>query len=273
MGGGPQRPPQPQRPDLARRPPTVQLPHPLPAANQMAGSGPRHPLMGPLYWACADLLSIAPELPIAGPKLPNATDLRRYLEAELAKMGEQARAGGVFPEDILEAQYALIALLDEQLARAHNWGGHSQWQTNPLQFARFGENTAGENFFRRMYALENQPHRIHVLQVYMLCMAAGFLGRYAIAGRDGGIAAVYDHVAMIVARAGGPDVLSPHGEATEARSFFRREEPIVRIGLGIFGTALLLFILFKVVLVFQVHHETQKMKDYSNTTAQVSRKP
>ncbi|MCL2778302.1 MAG: DotU family type IV/VI secretion system protein [Polyangiaceae bacterium] len=230
--------------------------------------------MAPMYWACSDVLDIAAALPAASKELLNASNLRGYFDLKLREMAECARAGGVVPEDIVNAQYALVALLDEQLARAGGRIGRPDWQTNPLQFAYFGENTAGENFFRRMYALESQPHRIHVLQIYWLCMAVGFRGRYAIAGAsDGNIAPVYNRVATIVARASGSDVLSPHGEATDARGFLRREKPLIRIGLGVFGLALVVFLIFKVVLVLQVRDATQRMHDYADTTAHLNIKP
>jgi len=245
-----------------------------PGAVPSSGPGPVHPLMAPMYWACVDVLSIASELPTAPANVLDASALRGYFDAELRKMAERARAGGVVPEDIVDAQYALIALLDEQIGRAHGWPGRPQWQANPLQLAYFGENTAGENFFRRMHVLESQPHRIHVLQIYLLCMAIGFQGRYGIPGGDGGnMAPIYNRVATIVAHASGPDVVSPHGEATDARGFFHREKPLIRIGLGVFGVSLLLFLAFKVILVLQVREATQRMHDYADTTSHPTARP
>jgi type VI secretion system protein ImpK len=223
-----------------------------------------------MYWACTEVLSIAAMIPNASQDKLNDAGRRNYYGSALQRMAERARAVGAVPEDIVDAQYALVALLDEQLARAHTKLGQPQWQAAPLQFAYFGENTAGENFFRRMNILESQPHRIHVLQIYFLCMTIGFLGRYGIQGAEGSIAPIYDRIATIMAHVSGSDVISPHGEATDARGFLHREKPLIRIGLGVFSIALVVFLTFKVVLVLQVREATQRMHAYANTTARLS---
>ena len=221
-----------------------------------------HPLMAPMYWACTDLLGMIPELASARGSLPMPSELRSAVERQLSTMGERARYAGIVPEDILEAQYAIVALIDELLARVQGWPGQAEWRTRPLQFTRFNENTAGENFFRRLAILEEQPHRAHVLQIYFLCMAVGFQGRHAVTGGDG-LAAIYDRVGMRVAQASGPDVISPRGEPNERRGMLQFEAPLVRLGLGFFGAALLVFIVLRVALSIQVREATRPMRDYA----------
>ena len=121
--------------------------------------------MAPMYWACAELLGTVSEIASARSSLPMAGELRANIEQQLSTMMERARSAGILTDDIIEAQYALVALIDEQLARAQGWPGQAEWRTKPLQLIRFNENTAGENFFRRLAMLEGQPHRVHVLQV------------------------------------------------------------------------------------------------------------
>ncbi len=220
--------------------------------------------MAPMYWACAELLGTVSEIASARSSLPMAGELRANIEQQLSTMMERARSAGILTDDIIEAQYALVALIDEQLARAQGWPGQAEWRTKPLQLIRFNENTAGENFFRRLAMLEGQPHRVHVMQVYVLCLAVGFQGRYAVMGGEG-LAAIYDRVASHVAQASGPDIPSPHGEPRDTRSIFKREAPIVRLGAGIFGGALLVFIILKVVLALQVRETTQRMHDYASS--------
>jgi type VI secretion system protein ImpK len=256
-GGGGTRPPL-QPPPAPRRP----------AFFGGAGSSARpaasaHPLMAPMYWACADLLGLVPELAAARGGLPMPSELRATLEQQLSTVMTRARDAGIVPEDVIEAQYALVALVDEFLARVHGWPGQVEWRTKPLQLVRFNENTAGENFFRRMTALEGQPHRVHVLQIYFLCMAVGFQGRYAVAGGEG-LAAIYERVGARVAQACGGDVISPHGDPRDDRGVLRLEMPIVRVGLGFFGFALLVFVVLRVVLGMQVRDTTRSMRDYTN---------
>jgi len=220
--------------------------------------------MAPMYWAATDLLDMIPSLVAARGALPTASDLRRTVEQQLSTMMDRARSAGIVPEDVADAQYAIIALVDELLASVQGWPGQAEWRTRPLQLIRFNENTAGENFFRRLSMLEGQPHRVHVMQIYFLCMAVGFRGRYAVTGGDG-LAPIYDRVGARIAQASGPDSISPHGEPREARSIFKFEAPLVRLGAGFFAIALLVFIVLRLVLSMQVRDATRPMQDYAST--------
>jgi type VI secretion system protein ImpK len=219
--------------------------------------------MAPMYWACTDLLGMIAELVSTSRELPAPDSLRSAVEQQLATMTERARSAGVLPEDIVEAQYALVALIDEQLARVQGWPGQAEWRTRPLQLIRFNENTAGENFYGRLSRLEGQPHRAHVLQIYFLCMAVGFQGRYAVA-RGEGLAPIYERVGARVAQASGPDAISPRGEPKEGRGILQIEAPLVRLGLGFFAAAILVFIVLRVVLGVQERDATRPMRDYAN---------
>lgn len=219
------------------------------------------PLMAPLFWASSELLGLIPELTRG--MLPPPQQLRHSLEGRLATMMERARSAGVVPEDIVDAQYALVAFIDEQLARANAWPGQSEWRMMPLQLVRFNENTAGETFFRRLALLESQPHRVHVMQIYFLCMALGFQGRFGVAGGQG-FSALYDRVGARVAEAAGPDVLSPHGEPQE-RGFLRLEAPLVRLGLAILAVAIVLFLLLKIVVSVQSRSTSQRLLHFAGT--------
>lgn len=221
--------------------------------------------MAPMYWACADLLNMVADLAAANGALPHPDELRGTVERQLSTMMERARSAGIVTEDIIDAQYAIVALIDEFLARVHGWGGQAEWRRKPLQLIRFNENTAGENFFRRLSVLEGQPHRIHVLQIYFLCMAVGFQGRYTFGGGDS-LLALYDRIGARVAEASGADVISPHGEPRDRRGLFQLEAPLVRVGLGFFCLALVLFIVMRLILSMQVRDATKPMQDFANTT-------
>ena len=223
-----------------------------------------HPLMAPLYWSCAELFGIASDVKGGHVPFASAVDLRNVVDRELATMMDRARSAGVTTDDILESQYALVALLDEVIVRAP-WAGQGEWRIKPLQLLRFNENTAGENFFRRLATLEGQPHRVHVLQIYYLCMAVGFQGRFAFTQGEG-LAATYDRVGSRVAEGCAPDVISPHGEPREKAALLKGEAPLVKIGLGFFGLALVLFVILRAVLGLEVRSAAKPMEEYSTTT-------
>jgi type IV/VI secretion system ImpK/VasF family protein len=240
---------------------------PPPGATRMYSQQPTaHPLAEPMYWASSDLLTLASQLAL-GAKPPSAPDLRRHLDQLFAGMHARGRAGGIAPEDLTEASYAIMALFDEILVQA-NWSGRAEWQASPLQFVHFHENTAGEGFFRRAEVLVRQPHRAHVTLVYFLCLALGFQGRYAVSG-PAGVAPAFEAIGAAVSRALPPtDVLSPAGAPPDApRSLLQREAPIVRVALGFFALALVLFLILRVVLSAQVSGVVQSMHDYSTAPA------
>ena len=251
------------------------------AAGARASS---HPLVEPMYLACADLLTLAAQLG-QGASPPPPSELRRHLQSLFAAMTAKARAWGVSPEDASDASFAIVALLDEILVQT-SWPGKLEWQSSPLQFVYFNENTAGESFFRRAHVLLGQPYRAHVLQIYFYCLALGFQGRYGMGGLGGvpvpgmpgahpsagggaGLAAAYDQIAAALSPHILPsETLSPHGEPPDAgRSFFQREAPIVKVSLGIFALAIVVFVVLRVSLTSQLAGATAPMREYAATPA------
>ena len=75
-----------------------------------------------------------------------------------------------------EARFALVALVDETAMNAE-WDGSAEWTRNPLQLEYFGDFTAGDVFFDRLLDLQKRDDS-GVLEVYYLCLCAGFRGRY-----------------------------------------------------------------------------------------------
>ncbi len=254
-------------PGRSQPPPTPMPPPPQPPRQPtrmatMVRPGAAHPLAEPMYWACADLLSLASQLAL-GATPPSATELRNHLGRLFGEMHARATGNGIAPEDAIDAAYALMALYDEILVSAR-WPGRMEWQTAPLQFVHFHENIAGENFFRRADVIMTQPHRAHVLLVYFLCLGLGFQGRYAVAG-GAGLSQIYEAMGAAVGHSLPPvEPLSPHGEPPDAvRSLLRREAPIVRLAIGCFVLALVLFGGLRLILSAQVSSATQPMHDYS----------
>ena len=185
-----------------------------------------------MYWAASDALSLGSQLGLAQ-ALPPVDELQRRISGMFDAMARRCRDVGIPQEDFDDARYAIAAFIDEQVVRTE-WPGRAQWLANPLQMVYFHENTAGEGFFTRMTALQSQPQRAHVLEVYFWCLELGFMGKYAVGAAEGGVAPVASNVGGEVARALPPsEVISPHGEPSEAgrrhprpaRAAHRRAQP------------------------------------------------
>ena len=74
------------------------------------------------------------------------------------------------------AQYAVVALVDETVMSS-TWPGAEQWRREPLQVHYYDNLLAGEQFFVRLDELRGDADA-DLLEVYFLCLCAGFQGRY-----------------------------------------------------------------------------------------------
>lgn len=202
-------------------------------------------LTGALFVAAADVVALGARLSTAT-ELAAPDVLKRRIRTLLEQFQTRAVEAGASDVDVADARYALVAFLDEQLLRSA-WSGRQQWMIEPLQYAEYGENTAGEGFFTRLEALSADRRRAHVLQIYYLCLCLGFQGKYAVRGAEG-LSAVTEQVAQQL----GPalalgEIPAPHGEPQRGRSARRgRELPLVAFGVACLICALGLFIALRV---------------------------
>lgn len=104
-----------------------------------------------------------------------AQQLANRLEEEISSAHLKAIRDGVMQSDFDNALFAITAWSDEKL-RAAQWSGASRWYRYLLQKKYFSTTTAGIEFFTR---LEQIPRsNLQVREVYALCMALNFAGKY-----------------------------------------------------------------------------------------------
>lgn len=206
-------------------------------------------MLDKMYWVCSDVLTLATQLSSAR-DLPSPDILQRRIDTLFEQMSGKARDAGIPDQDVADAKYALVAFIDEQIFRSP-WPGRNQWMGRPLQLVYYNENTAGEGFFQRLERLQMQPERRHVLEIYFHCLALGFQGKYAVRGGEG-LLGLTEHVGSQIGSAlPGSDVISPRGEAPETVRGLRQQAlPVVAVGLGFVGFALVIFIFLKALLWF-----------------------
>jgi type VI secretion system protein ImpK len=87
----------------------------------------------------------------------------------------QGRSVDFAPEDYDQARFAICAWIDEAVMNS-SWNDRSTWQREPLQLKFYQTTNAGELFFERLNVLA--AHQNDVREVYYLCLAMGFKGRY-----------------------------------------------------------------------------------------------
>ncbi|MBI4848462.1 MAG: DotU family type IV/VI secretion system protein [Nitrospirae bacterium] len=84
-------------------------------------------------------------------------------------------------EDFDQARFAICAWVDESIL-ASAWNQKGNWQREQLQRLYYNTTEAGEEVFERLNNLG--LHQREVREVYYLCLALGFKGRYSKQGDD-----------------------------------------------------------------------------------------
>ena len=114
------------------------------------------------------------------------SDLLRSRILEMLKSAEKEAIDAAIPvNDIKDSRFAIVAFLDESILGS-DWTGKASWVARPLQVQLYGQAVAGEEFFDRLQRIKADAHIRHdVLEVYYLCMALGFKGKYRIMGDAG----------------------------------------------------------------------------------------
>lgn len=100
----------------------------------------------------------------------------------LLTQSENCLNKGLFPQDDFDqARFAICAWVDEAMLGSA-WAHKGQWQRELLQRIYYNTAEAGEEFFERLNKVG--LHQRDVREVYYLCLALGFMGRYGHKGDE-----------------------------------------------------------------------------------------
>jgi len=200
-----------------------------------------------MYWVCSDVLSLILQLRNSR-DLPAPDILQRRVLGLFETMMQNGREARIPEQDMIDAKFALAAFADEVIYHS-NWPGKTQWLSNPLQLQFFQINTAGDGFFTNLDNLHGQRGRNHVAEIYFLCLALGFQGKYRLRQQEG-LGAVVEGLGNYVAVAeGGGDALAPNAERKDGTGGnVRRELPFLAIALGLLVCAVLVVIILRLIV-------------------------
>ena len=102
--------------------------------------------------------------------------------SELIAAADTCRQEGRLPaEDFDLARFAVFAWIDEAILNSA-WQEKTRWQGEQLQRRYYQTAEAGEEFFEKLNNLG--AHQQQVREVYYLCLALGFTGRYCNPGDE-----------------------------------------------------------------------------------------
>lgn len=112
---------------------------------------------------------------------PSFEEVSRTLDRLIAQ-GESLAALGAWTRDEFDrARFAVFAWTDETLGSGA-WRHKQQWLNDRLQRRYFQTADAGEEFFAHLHALERNQGEVR--EVYYLCLALGFTGRFCKPGDE-----------------------------------------------------------------------------------------
>ncbi len=99
-------------------------------------------------------------------------------------MKNKGKELGIDEEELNEAQYALVAFLDETIANS-SWIKKDEWLARRLALELFNTVNAGDEYFTKLEQLQQQgTSKASLLEVYYLCLVLGFEGKYKILGKE-----------------------------------------------------------------------------------------
>jgi type VI secretion system protein ImpK len=114
-------------------------------------------------------------------KQPACEQVQADIMRMMADIEKRAQRSDVAPDEFDLARFAVVAWVDETLLSSV-WQHKEAWQRKSLQRIYYQTADAGEIFFERLNMIG--PHQRDVREVYYLCLAMGFKGRYIHQGDD-----------------------------------------------------------------------------------------
>lgn len=102
-------------------------------------------------------------------------DFQKVYNEIMQLIDEMEKGAGSNSDDYINARFAVFAWIDEMVMNS-NWQAKNDWLKETLQRRYYQTSDAGELFFDRL----NQTgiHQNQVREVYLVCLALGFEGRY-----------------------------------------------------------------------------------------------
>ncbi len=173
-------------------------------------------------------------------------ELRARIGEYLDRIDQEGLQAGIARDDLEAAKYPLVAFIDETILNSE-WDGREGWRDHPLQLDLFGETIAGERFFERLEKVQaGGEARADLLEIYWLCLALGFEGKYKILGPER-LRALVDDAGRGLGfgqLSPGRAPLSPHGRRRETiRAAGHDAFPLMKVAIGCAGGLVLLFLI------------------------------
>jgi type IV/VI secretion system ImpK/VasF family protein len=117
-----------------------------------------------------------------GESQPAYAQVQGEITALLRRAEDTAKRQGMLDQEYQEAQFAVVAWVDETILNNTMWKDHNQWKASPLQVEYYQTRNAGEEFFDHLDRL--RPDQKEIRELYYLCLSLGFKGQYFLGRED-----------------------------------------------------------------------------------------
>jgi len=107
---------------------------------------------------------------------PQYLQFRNQIVEALDRIGREAPENGIEAEDANQACYGLCFLADTLVGESA-WNGKLDWSGEPLGIVRYQDPEGGVNFFHRLEGFGERQRGVK--EVYLVCLALGFRGKFA----------------------------------------------------------------------------------------------
>jgi type VI secretion system protein ImpK len=148
-----------------------------------------------------EVLTVVVRLRVNRQAVSDAESFRHHMREVLKTGAAEARRSGYGDQDVKDAAFATVALLDETILNSRN-PLFTDWPRRTLQEELFGVHVAGETFFQNVQQImvrNDSPEVADLLEVYYLCLLLGYRGRYSMGGR-GELQAITDQIGAKIRR-------------------------------------------------------------------------
>ena len=166
---------------------------------------------------CSEFLMLIMQIRITR-QLDDPATLRARVKDLLSRLDSKARSAGMEFEQLEFAKFALVVFLDEAITGI-DFADKDSWLASPLQMELYNRYDAGEEFFKRLQQLRQRPQaNLQALEIYYLCLVAGFKGKYHHSDPEALRGLIEDIRAEIFRfrETRIPQTLSPHGKPEES---------------------------------------------------------
>ena len=178
----------------------------------------------------------------------DAQYFRNQFREALRLAHDEARLRNYPDEADRDARFAVVAFLDESVLNLRS-AVFADWVRKPLQEELFGVHVGGEIFFRNLERLMGQvdsPVLADILEVYLLCLALGYAGRYSVSGK-GELKTIRETVMQRLRRIRGTSQsLAPAWKPESAEAPPPADPWVKRLVYGAVAAVLLVIVLFVV---------------------------